>query len=150
MVPCSPPTSEMSMITQSPSSSSSSSVSAWKPSRSPVPTSTDKAHCVSSSRQDRCDPHPATHCCTPNPSLPIQETLSEEPDESQSVSCSVVSDSLRPYGLEPTRLLCPWDSLGKNTGVGSYALRQGLSHKGIEPRCPALQADSLRSESGKS
>ena len=28
-------------------------------------------------------------------------------------------DSLRPYGLQPTRLLCPWDSPGKNTGVGA-------------------------------
>ena len=24
---------------------------------------------------------------------------------------SVMSDSVRPYGLQPTRLLCPWDSL---------------------------------------
>ena len=30
---------------------------------------------------------------------------------------SVVSDSVRPYGRQPTRLLCPQDSLGKNTGV---------------------------------
>ena len=29
-----------------------------------------------------------------------------------------MSDSVRPYGLERTRLLCPWDSPGKNTGVG--------------------------------
>ena len=28
---------------------------------------------------------------------------------------SVVSDSVRPHGLQPTRLLCPWDSPGKNT-----------------------------------
>ena len=34
------------------------------------------------------------------------------------VSHSLVSDSLRPYGLWPTRLLCPWDSPGKKTGVG--------------------------------
>ena len=33
------------------------------------------------------------------------------------LSRSVVSDSLRLYGLYPTRLLCPWDFLGKNTGV---------------------------------
>ena len=31
---------------------------------------------------------------------------------------SVVSDSLQPHGLKPIRLLCPWNSLGKNTGVG--------------------------------
>ena len=30
---------------------------------------------------------------------------------------SVMSDSLPPYGLQPIRLLCPWDSSGKNTGV---------------------------------
>ena len=40
--------------------------------------------------------------------------------------CSVVSDSLRPHGLYPTRLLCPWDSPGKNTGVGCHFLLQGI------------------------
>ena len=34
-------------------------------------------------------------------------------------------DSLWPRGLEPTRLLCPWDSPGKNTGVGCHFLLQG-------------------------
>ena len=29
---------------------------------------------------------------------------------------SVMSNSLQPYGLYPARLLCPWDSPGKNTG----------------------------------
>ena len=32
-------------------------------------------------------------------------------------SCSVVSSSLRPPGLQPTRLLRPWDFQGKSTGV---------------------------------
>ena len=41
-------------------------------------------------------------------------------------SHSVVSDSLRPHELQPTRLLCPWDSPGKNTGVGCRALLQGI------------------------
>ena len=41
------------------------------------------------------------------------------------LSCSVVSDSWRPHGLQPTRLLCPWDSPGKNTGVGCHVLLQG-------------------------
>ena len=36
---------------------------------------------------------------------------------------SVVSDSLQPHGLQPTRLLCPWDSPGKNTGVGCHFLK---------------------------
>ena len=42
------------------------------------------------------------------------------------LSCSVASDSLRPHGLLPTRLLCPWDFPGKNTGVGCLALLQGI------------------------
>ena len=42
------------------------------------------------------------------------------------LSRSVVSNSLRPYELYPTRLLCPWDSPGKNTEVGCHALFQGI------------------------
>ena len=34
--------------------------------------------------------------------------------------------SLPFHGLKPTRLLCPWDSLGKNTGVSCCALLQGI------------------------
>ena len=37
-------------------------------------------------------------------------------------SHSVVSDSLQPHGLQPTRLLCPWDFPGKSTGVGCHCL----------------------------
>ena len=37
-----------------------------------------------------------------------------------------MSDSLQPHGLQPARLLCPWDSPGKNTGVGCHALLQGI------------------------
>ena len=33
--------------------------------------------------------------------------------------------SLRPLGLQPARLLGPWDSPGKDTGVGCHALLQG-------------------------
>ena len=40
---------------------------------------------------------------------------------------SVVSDSLRPHELQPARLLCPWDSPGKNTGVSCHALLWSLS-----------------------
>ena len=46
--------------------------------------------------------------------------------ESVSVSRSVVSESFRPRGLHPTRLLCPWDSPGKSPGVGHQALLQGI------------------------
>ena len=40
--------------------------------------------------------------------------------------CSVVSSSLWPHGLKPTRLLCPWNFPGKNTGVASCSLLQGI------------------------
>ena len=40
--------------------------------------------------------------------------------------CSVVSHSLQLHELPPTRLLRPWDSPGKNPGVGCHALLQGI------------------------
>ena len=55
-----------------------------------------------------------------------------------------MSGFLRPHGLEPTKLLCPWDFPGKNTGVGQHFLLQGsIPNPGIEPASPAWQADSL-------
>ena len=42
---------------------------------------------------------------------------------------SVVSDSVRPHGRQPTRLPCPWDSPGKNTGVGCHFLLQCIKVK---------------------
>ena len=39
--------------------------------------------------------------------------------------CSVVSNSLRPQGPYPTRLLRPWDSPGKSAAVGCHFLLQG-------------------------
>ena len=35
-------------------------------------------------------------------------------------------DSLWPHRLQPTRLLCPWNSPGKNTGMGHHSLLQGI------------------------
>ena len=43
------------------------------------------------------------------------------------ISRSVVSDSLQPHGLKPPSLLCPCNSPGKNTGVGSQSLLRGSS-----------------------
>ena len=44
------------------------------------------------------------------------------------LSRSVTFSSVQPYGLQPARLLCPWDSPGKNTGGGGgcRALLQGI------------------------
>ena len=41
-------------------------------------------------------------------------------------SRSVMSNSLQPYGLQPVRFLYPWNSSGKNTGVRSHSLLQGI------------------------
>ena len=40
-----------------------------------------------------------------------------------------MSDSVRPHRWQPTRLPCPWDSLGKNTGVGCHFLLQCVKVK---------------------
>ena len=42
------------------------------------------------------------------------------------VSLSVSSNSLQPHRLQPTRLLFPWNSPGKNTGVGCHFLLQRI------------------------
>ena len=40
-----------------------------------------------------------------------------------------MSNSVRPHRWQPTRLLCPWDSPGKNTGVGCHFLLQCMKVK---------------------
>ena len=53
------------------------------------------------------------------------------------LSHSVMSNSLRLHGLQPTRLLCPWNSPGKNTGVDCHALLQGIfPTRGSNPGLP--------------
>ena len=55
-------------------------------------------------------------------------------EENESVSNSVVSDSLWLYGWQPTGLLCLWNSPGKNTGVDCHFLLQGIvSTQGSNP-----------------
>ena len=70
------------------------------------------------------------------------------------LSCSVVSNSLQLHGLQPMRLLCPWDFSGQEHWSGlPYPPRGDLPDPGIEPTSPmtlALQVDSLLTEpSGK-
>ena len=52
--------------------------------------------------------------------LPFPSPMHES--EKWKWSRSVVSNSSRPHGLQPTRLLRPWDFPGKNTGVGCHCL----------------------------
>ena len=61
------------------------------------------------------------------------------------VSRSVMSDSLRSHGLQPTKLLCPWDFPGNNTGVDClHSLQrrrnclQFLSRETTQPRDQTL------------
>ena len=42
------------------------------------------------------------------------------------VKAAQLCDSWRLRGPQPTRLLCPWDSPGKTTGVGGQSLLQGI------------------------
>ena len=56
-------------------------------------------------------------------------------------SASVVSDSVWPHRRQPTRLPCPWDSPGKNTGVGCHFLLQCMKVKSeseVTEACPTL------------
>ena len=46
--------------------------------------------------------------------------------KSESVSHSVMSDSLQHHRLQPTKPLCPWNFPGRNTGVASHSFPQGI------------------------
>ena len=60
--------------------------------------------------------------------------------KSECESCSVMSDSVQPHGQQPTRLPRPWDSPGKNTGVGCHCLLQCMKVKSENEvaQCPTL------------
>ena len=69
--------------------------------------------------------------------LPFPSPMHES--EKWKWSRSVVSDSSWPHGLQPTRLLRPWDFPGKSTGVGCRCLLQGLSTGGCRSSHSPLQ-----------
>ena len=65
--------------------------------------------------------------------------------KSDSTTCccvtSVVSNSVRPHRRQPTRLPHPWDSPGKNTGVGCHFLLHCMKVKSeseVAQSCPTL------------
>ena len=76
-----------------------------------------------------CNPIDAAHKAPPSLGFSRQEHWSGSPfpslmheSEKWKWSRSVVSQSSRPHGLQPTRLLCTWDFPGKSTGVGCHCL----------------------------
>ena len=77
-------------------------------------------------------PQTAAHQAPPSLGFSRQEHRSGLPfpspmheTEKWKWSHSVVSDSLQPHGLQPTRLLRPWDFPGESTGVGCHAFSKG-------------------------
>ena len=59
-------------------------------------------------------------------------------------SCPTLCDS---HGLQPTRLLCSWDSPGKNAGDGCHSLLQGIFlTQGLNPGLLHCRRDSLPSD----
>ena len=66
---------------------------------------------------------------------------------------SVVSDFVRPHRRQPTRLPCPWDSPGKNTGVGCHFFLQCVKVKSeseVAQWCPTLRDPTDCSPPGSS
>ena len=94
-------------------------------------------------------PWTAAHQAPPSMGFSRQEYWNGVPLPSPGELClssvqfsrSVVSDSIRPHSRQPTRLPGPWDSPGKNTGVGFYFLLQCMKVKSeseVAQSCPTL------------
>ena len=74
------------------------------------------------------------HCLTGEPSMNVPKpvllgfTLHKKINSKQTEteSLEVTSGSLKSHGLQPARLLCPWNSPGKSPGVGCHFLLQGI------------------------
>ena len=67
--------------------------------------------------------------------------------------CPTLRDSVRPPRWQPTRLPRPWDSPGKNTGVGCHFLLQCMKVKsgsGVAQWCLILRDSMDCSPSGSS
>jgi len=76
-----------------------------------------------------CDPIDSSPPGSPVPGILQARTLEwvaisffNDESEKWKWSCSVVSEPQRPHGLQPSRLLHPWDFPGKSTGVGCHCL----------------------------
>ena len=79
-------------------------------------------------------------------SLPLRVALSRRSlfplGDSDIGHNTVVSHAVRPHRRQPSRLPCPWDSPGKNTGVGCHFLLQCMKVKSeseVTQSCPTLR-----------
>ena len=109
--------------------------------RPPCPSPTPGVHSDSRPSSQWC--HPASSSSVvPFSSCPQSLPASESFPMSQlfawggqstGFSASVVSNSVWPHKWQPTRLLCPWDSPGKNTEVCCHFLLQ-LWHSNLIPK----------------
>ena len=88
--------------------------------------------------------HSHVHCSIIHNRQDMETTLvsvnrwMDKEDEVRACLCwvaSVMADSLWPYGPYPAKLPCPWDSLGKNTGVGCCPPPGDLPNPGIKSMC---------------
>ena len=102
------------------------------------------------SRDQLCaTPWTAAHQASPSMGFSRQEHWSGLPFPSPmheggkwKWSRSVVSDSYRPHGLQPTRLLHPWDFPGNSTGAGCHFFLQCMKVKSeseVAQLCPTLR-----------
>ena len=92
-------------------------------------------------------PQTAAHQAPPSLGFSRQEHWSGLPfpspmheSEKWKWSRSVASDSLRPHGLQPSRLLHPWDSPGKSTGVGCHCLLRQAVYMELNSMACATEA----------
>ena len=85
-----------------------------------------------------CNPIDTAHQAPPSLGFSRQEHWSGLPfpspmheSEKWKRSRLVLSNSLGPHGLQPTRLLRPWDFPGKSTGVGCHCLLHTVFYQAL-------------------
>ena len=82
-----------------------------------------------------------------SPELQADSLPTELPGKPKNTGVGSLSHSLRPHGLQPARLLCPWGFSRRNIGEGCHAHPTGdLPNPRIKLGSHALQADSLPAE----
>ena len=98
-----------------------------------------------------CDP---TECSTPGLLVPHHLLKFAQVQVLAAAAVSLQScPTVQPHRRQPTRLPCPWDSPGKNTGVGCHCLLQYMKVKNeseVTQSCPTLSDPMDSSPPGSS